>query len=96
MNFSSVGFSTHVKYAKNGTRTVMKKKEEKLEPTRVDNRYRVACLKYEFKQTFVVLSLQIFFLQTWLKPGGTLFITDYCRGDQKHSQEFLDYVQSRG
>ncbi|KAK8752211.1 hypothetical protein OTU49_012513 [Cherax quadricarinatus] len=32
----------------------------------------------------------------WLKPGGTLFVTDYCRGDRKHSQEFLDYVKQRG
>ncbi|ROT78692.1 uncharacterized protein [Penaeus vannamei] len=35
-------------------------------------------------------------LQAWLKPGGKLFVTDYCRGDQEHSQEFLDYVKRRG
>jgi len=35
-------------------------------------------------------------LLKWLKPGGQLLVTDYCRGDQKHSQEFLDYVKSRG
>nr|XP_053627594.1 uncharacterized protein LOC128685104 isoform X4 [Cherax quadricarinatus]XP_053627595.1 uncharacterized protein LOC128685104 isoform X5 [Cherax quadricarinatus] len=35
-------------------------------------------------------------LYRWLKPGGTLFVTDYCRGDRKHSQEFLDYVKQRG
>ncbi|XP_064092781.1 uncharacterized protein LOC135205707 [Macrobrachium nipponense] len=35
-------------------------------------------------------------LYRWLKPGGTLFITDYCRGDQEHSKEFLDYVIQRG
>lgn len=33
---------------------------------------------------------------TWLKPGGVLFVTDYCQGNQKHSQEFLDYVRARG
>ncbi|KAK3890073.1 hypothetical protein Pcinc_005988 [Petrolisthes cinctipes] len=32
---------------------------------------------------------------SWLKPGGTLFITDYCRGDQQHSQEFLAYAEKR-
>lgn len=31
-----------------------------------------------------------------LKPGGVLFITDYCRGDQEHSQRFKDYVKQRG
>ena len=31
-----------------------------------------------------------------LKPGGTLFITDYCRGDQTHSPEFVKYVEQRG
>jgi len=34
------------------------------------------------------------FLST-LKPGGKLLITDYCRGDQEHSQKFKDYVKSR-
>ncbi|XP_018024050.1 phosphomethylethanolamine N-methyltransferase [Hyalella azteca] len=32
----------------------------------------------------------------FLKPGGTILITDYCRGDQAHSQQFLDYVKQRG
>jgi len=35
------------------------------------------------------------FLKT-LKPGGKLMISDYCRGDQKHSQRFIDYVAQRG
>ncbi|XP_063613827.1 uncharacterized protein LOC134787065 [Penaeus indicus] len=35
-------------------------------------------------------------LLAWLKPGGKLIVTDYCRGDQEHSQEFLDYVKRRG
>ena len=35
------------------------------------------------------------FLST-LKPGGKLMISDYCRGDQEHSQRFLDYVVERG
>ncbi|KAG0714967.1 Phosphoethanolamine N-methyltransferase [Chionoecetes opilio] len=35
-------------------------------------------------------------LHTWLRPGGTLFITDYCRGDQQHSPQFLEYVRGRG
>jgi len=35
------------------------------------------------------------FLST-LKPGGKLMITDYCRGDQEHSQRFKDYVDQRG
>ena len=34
------------------------------------------------------------FLST-LKPGGKLMISDYCRGDQEHSQRFKDYVASR-
>ncbi|KAF2369029.1 S-adenosyl-L-methionine-dependent methyltransferase [Trinorchestia longiramus] len=35
-------------------------------------------------------------LKEFLKPDGVLFVTDYCRGDQTHSQQFLDYVQQRG
>jgi hypothetical protein len=31
-----------------------------------------------------------------LKPGGLVFITDYCKGDQKHSKAFTDYVSQRG
>lgn len=30
-----------------------------------------------------------------LKPGGKVLITDYCRGDQKHSERFNEYVKSR-
>jgi len=30
-----------------------------------------------------------------LKPGGKLLITDYCKGDQEHSEEFKEYVKSR-
>jgi len=33
---------------------------------------------------------------TTLKPGGRLMISDYCRGDQEHSQRFKDYVAQRG
>jgi len=32
----------------------------------------------------------------WLKPGGRLLISDYCRGDQEHSDRFLRYVSQRG
>lgn len=32
----------------------------------------------------------------WLKPGGKLLISDYCRGDQEHSEKFLRYVSQRG
>jgi len=35
-------------------------------------------------------------LKKMLVPGGKLLVTDYCRGDQQHSQKFLDYVESRG
>lgn len=31
----------------------------------------------------------------WLKPGGRLLVTDYCRGDQRHSEEFVEYVRQR-
>jgi phosphoethanolamine N-methyltransferase len=31
-----------------------------------------------------------------LKPGGTLFFTDYCWGEGEHSAEFLEYVAQRG
>jgi len=34
-------------------------------------------------------------LWSTLKPGGKLMISDYCRGDQEHSQRFKDYVASR-
>jgi len=30
-----------------------------------------------------------------LKPGGKFLITDYCKGDQEHSEEFKLYVQNR-
>jgi phosphoethanolamine N-methyltransferase len=32
----------------------------------------------------------------WLKPGGTVFITDYCCGKKPWSDEFTAYVESRG
>jgi len=41
------------------------------------------------------LSLFKLFNKT-LKPGGTLFITDYCMGEGEHSQHFKDYVKQRG
>ncbi len=31
-----------------------------------------------------------------LKPGGKLLISDYCRGDQEHSEAFKAYVAQRG
>jgi phosphoethanolamine N-methyltransferase len=34
---------------------------------------------------------------SWLKPGGKLMITDYCRGDkEEYSDDFLKYVHQRG
>jgi len=35
------------------------------------------------------------FLYT-LKPGGQLMISDYCHGDQEHSDQFKAYVAQRG
>lgn len=32
----------------------------------------------------------------WLKPGGKVLISDYCRGDPPSSQQFDQYVASRG
>ena len=32
----------------------------------------------------------------WLKPGGRLLITDYCRSDAKPSEEFATYIRQRG
>lgn len=32
----------------------------------------------------------------WLKPGGRVFITDYCCGKKPWSPEFESYVQQRG
>ncbi|XP_076047487.1 uncharacterized protein LOC143029034 [Oratosquilla oratoria] len=36
--------------------------------------------------------------QGWLRPGGKLLVTDYCRGSttKNPSKEFLDYVKQRG
>ncbi len=31
-----------------------------------------------------------------LRPGGSLFITDYCRGDREHDEDFKAYVKQRG
>lgn len=45
------------------------------------------------------LSLFKSFLRA-LKPGGKIFITDYCRGDKRgdeeYTKDFLDYVAQRG
>lgn len=35
-------------------------------------------------------------LKRALKPGGLLFITDYCWGEGEHTAEFLAYVAQRG
>lgn len=32
----------------------------------------------------------------WLKPGGRVFITDYCCGKKPWSEEFDTYVKQRG
>jgi hypothetical protein len=32
----------------------------------------------------------------WLKPGGRLLISDYCKGKEASSPDFLAYVQQRG
>ncbi|XP_071957876.1 uncharacterized protein [Antedon mediterranea] len=32
----------------------------------------------------------------WMKPGGKLFISDYCHGDCEHSDKFKSYVAQRG
>ena len=34
--------------------------------------------------------------QKWLKPGGKVFITDYCSGPKPWSPNFEEYVQQRG
>ena len=31
----------------------------------------------------------------WLKPGGILFITDYCCGELPHSDAFGEYLKDR-
>lgn len=40
------------------------------------------------------LSLFKLFYKT-LKPGGKIFISDYCKGDKELSQQFLKYVAGR-
>jgi phosphoethanolamine N-methyltransferase len=35
-------------------------------------------------------------LKDWLKPGGKIFITDYCCGPKPWSDEFTGYVEQRG
>ena len=32
----------------------------------------------------------------WLRPGGRLLITDYCQGEGKLQNEFLEYKSARG
>ena len=32
----------------------------------------------------------------WLKPGGKLLISDYCRSDGTPTEEFADYIKQRG
>lgn len=36
-----------------------------------------------------------FFLQKWLKPGGELLISDYCRGPKELSETMKAYVAKR-
>lgn len=39
----------------------------------------------------------MFGLKKWLKPGGKIFITDYCAGPKSNwSDEFKTYVEQRG
>lgn len=35
-------------------------------------------------------------LQSWLKPGGKLLISDYCCGEKPWTPAFQDYVKQRG
>ncbi|OQV16202.1 Phosphoethanolamine N-methyltransferase 1 [Hypsibius exemplaris] len=35
-------------------------------------------------------------IYNWLKPGGKLFITDYCCGVKEHNPDFQEYVKQRG
>ena len=32
----------------------------------------------------------------WLKPGGKVLISDYCRSAGKPSEEFAAYIKNRG
>jgi len=32
----------------------------------------------------------------WLKPGGKVLISDYCRSPGKPSEEFAEYIEQRG
>lgn len=32
----------------------------------------------------------------WLKPGGKVLISDYCRSPGKPSEEFAAYIKQRG
>lgn len=36
------------------------------------------------------------FVQSWLKPGGRLLISDYCCKDGELSEEYKAYVKQRG
>lgn len=42
------------------------------------------------------LNLNSKFEKKWLKPGGKVFITDYCCGVKPWSSEFEAYVAQRG
>ena len=44
-----------------------------------------------------ILKILIYvFIQDWLKPGGKLFITDYCCTDGAWSDMYAAYVKQRG
>ncbi|KAG2274303.1 hypothetical protein Bca52824_056858 [Brassica carinata] len=32
----------------------------------------------------------------WLKPGGRVLITDYCKSDETPSPVFAEYIKQRG
>jgi len=48
---------------------------------------------YEFYQDKPTLFRSFY---KWLKPGGTLLITDYCKSVGSLSVEYAEYIKKRG
>jgi len=60
-----------------------------------ENSYDVIYSRDAILHIFDKLSLFKNFFK-WLKPGGQIFITDYCCGTKPHTTKFVEYVKQRG
>uniref|UniRef100_A0A4W5MEJ2 phosphoethanolamine N-methyltransferase n=1 Tax=Hucho hucho TaxID=62062 RepID=A0A4W5MEJ2_9TELE len=53
-------------------------------------------LYYILLAVFTIQNAVYLHLQSWLKPGGQVLITDYCCGEKPWTPQFQEYVKQRG